>query len=287
MGIEQNIAKAMEDSFKENNKTIRDHNSAYKKVTEYIKSFGEAELRELEARAKELNLTSNLLETLRRTAESERERLAQELQGQNLTVEMVVNTGGGVELYIPVRHENGTGIEKDLFSHATSAMYAFDPKANIGQFGDYVAVKGKIKNLGALKKRLATPSDAMKLAKMDVVVHRMSLPVNGTYAGGQRSIVVTTTQSAIDFPHIPVHKKNQGFFPGYQVPFEIITAQGAFAAQVTSRTSEPRRGNYICSLGDGALGRIYDAMRLRKGSRLAIEEIVPKKKYSMRRVRAQ
>jgi hypothetical protein len=97
------------------------------------------------------------------------------------------------------------------------------------------------------------------------------------------SIVLRSTYTAKRWGLIPFGKKNRSFFPGYQVPFTLVTDIGELITQVTSapagtRTGDPMAGSYI----QGNLKPWFTKhVELKDGDKLIIEVVEPRKKYRL------
>ena len=282
MTLVEKVKESIVKAFDENNRQIVEFDNVYAAAKRFMDEFGEAKMAEYAENV------PNILGAIKKTAESERKKVENQLREKRLEVEMVLSSHNGGEIYVPARYAKKTAIEKDLVGHVSSAVCLANPNAKIriGRFGKYVAVSGDIRiNAGILKRLIVKEKpEAMRLANVDLVVYEMSLPFEAAYQGELRSIKIGMTPSAVRYKLIPVHKENSRFFPSYKIPFEIVTLHGVMSTQVTSKTPAPGRGSYICSTGDGSLGKIIKAMRLRAGSQVQITEITPKKKYSMKKV---
>jgi hypothetical protein len=82
---------------------------------------------------------------------------------------------------------------------------------------------------------------------------------------------------------IPVPKKKRRFFPGYKVPFQLVTDIGDITTRVTSAPKgtpigDPNGGVYI----QGGLRKWYDNHpELKDGTKLRIEVLEPGKRYKL------
>jgi len=89
---------------------------------------------------------------------------------------------------------------------------------------------------------------------------------------------------------IPIRKHQRAFFPGYKVPFELITDTGVLITHVTSAVTkrtpigDPKEGKYI----QGGLRPWYDKHpELKDGAKFRIEVVEPGKRYKLSIVQAE
>lgn len=101
--------------------------------------------------------------------------------------------------------------------------------------------------------------------------------------GRRIEITLTKIHTPIDYALIPIPKEHRSFFPGYKEPFTLITDIGEIRTKVTSAPKgteygDPEAGNYV----QGGLKPWYDKHSdLKRGNKLIIEVIDPKKKYRL------
>lgn len=82
---------------------------------------------------------------------------------------------------------------------------------------------------------------------------------------------------------IPIHKDKRSFFPGYKVPFQLVTDIGDVTTRVTSApkgtpVGDPNGGAYI----QGRLRKWYDNHpELKDGAKLRIEALELMKRYKL------
>ena len=280
MSLPERIEMAVQESLAENNVAIVKFEPAYETARDFVARYGTQKLAECEGNMPD----KDLMALVRDAAETKKKAVMEKLKKMGLTLEIVLNRGeGGVELFMPVRYANGTVLEKDLTGHATAAFYEHDPEAATGKFGEYLALFSDDTDTRALRRRLKAVPEAMELANIDVAVLPMALPIEGAY-GEAESIEVRMTQSAVGYRLIPVRKRHSSFFPPDKRLFEIVTEHGTVQARVTSIKPDGKGGNYICSRGDGSMGRVIESMQLKPGDSVLITALVPKKKYSMARI---
>jgi len=107
-----------------------------------------------------------------------------------------------------------------------------------------------------------------------------------TSSGGRRSVVEIELKSLYTprrWALIPIPKDKRSFFPGYKVPFQLVTDIGDITTRVTSApkgtpVGDPNGGAYI----QGQLRRWYDNhLELKDGAKLRIETSEPGKRYKL------
>jgi len=103
---------------------------------------------------------------------------------------------------------------------------------------------------------------------------------------GHRSVVEIELKSLYTprrWALIPIHKDKRSFFPGYKVPFQLVTDIGDVTTRVTSApkgtpVGDPNGGAYI----QGRLRKWYDNHpELKDGAKLRIEASEPGKRYKL------
>lgn len=100
---------------------------------------------------------------------------------------------------------------------------------------------------------------------------------------------IALIKSAIEYNLIPLRNSDmpiETYFPEFKVPFTFVTTKGSFNAQITSKRNgqdKKIKGSYICSLGDGGLGKWYGKEQMTPQDVLEISVIDPKKVYALRK----
>ncbi len=280
MDFSQLVEEAVVKSLNDTNKRMQRYDNDYVEAQKLVKLLSRNKIEEYKK-----SIPADLTEILEEAAEAKKEQVQNLFEGKALDIEMVLNTSDGVELFLPVRWQNGTSIEKDLYGHVSAALHAVDPAAKSGKLGDYVTLAGNVRNVRSLKSKIADLPEAMQVAHIGMPLEEVKIPVHGTYGTQNPYVLVKMTPSSLQYPHIPVLKRNRAFFPAYKRKFELLTEFGTVAAWVTSQTtSKPSKGNYICGYKrDGTLGVVLDKMNLKPGSEVVIEEIHAKSRYAMRK----
>ncbi len=279
--IKQKIDEGLQEGLQQLNKAIVEYDTLYRQALRSIAT--ELMLEEYKEKSEGGEKMPADIAAIFDEVLIEKRKKAEAVFGKrSLTVEVLLNQGKEVEVVVPVKSKGHVSkLESDILNHVLQAFYAAGNQVHVGRLGDYASVKtDKVMN-GLVSKIQSMPAP-MALSNVHIEVVPAILPLHPDYdILAERSVVINLTPSAIKYSLIPLRMKHKDFFPDYKNDFELVTPIGkTLDVHVTSKIQGKRgEGNYIV----GNLNQVFRQMNIGAEDSVEIVEIVPKKKYAMRK----